>query len=373
MRRAAARAAPRAVVAASASPSCVIDRLAPDALRARTPRRTRPRPRASPPTPTCCAAPGHRVERRQRAVARRALDPRAARSSCSTRASCAAPRRAAIGALRPRRRAAGGRRHHRRRRWIEDALGGAPEPRGDGARIVARARPRARDGRRDGGRGPGGGGLGGAGRGACRCSARRASRSPSSRVRGRGRACCWPSSAPLQNRALARADNAAFALAAAGPRDRPVTFLETVHGYGDATGLAALPARVLVDAARAAARRRSRSPGATRAGSGRRRTRSARCRPPRAEYVDALAGALARTRRPAEVARPLREAARERLARRAGPAAATPARTSCAPPARGSGWARTRSARCCARRRTVTGRWPRAARYARLAHGRAAR
>jgi hypothetical protein len=135
---------------------------------------------------------------------------------------------------------------------------------------------------------------------------------------GRGRAVLLASAAPLQNRALARADNAAFGVAAAGGSHRPVTFLETVHGYGgDETGLAALPDRVLWALL-----------GLLLAGGVFAWSHARRIGPPedeerplppaRADYVDALAGALTRTRRPVEVARPLHAAARERLASRAG-------------------------------------------------------
>ena len=43
------------------------------------------------------------------------------------------------------------------------------------------------------------------------------------------------------NGRLAQQDNAALALALAGPPSRPVVFVESVHGYGTGTGLAALP------------------------------------------------------------------------------------------------------------------------------------
>jgi hypothetical protein len=46
---------------------------------------------------------------------------------------------------------------------------------------------------------------------------------------------------PLQNRLLSSADNAQLALSVVGPRGRPVTFVESVHGYGASRGLAALP------------------------------------------------------------------------------------------------------------------------------------
>ena len=58
---------------------------------------------------------------------------------------------------------------------------------------------------------------------------------------GRGRVVVLADASPLQNRGLARADNAAFALALAGGGET-VTFLETVHGYGASTGLGALSA-----------------------------------------------------------------------------------------------------------------------------------
>ena len=134
---------------------------------------------------------------------------------------------------------------------------------------------------------------------------------------GRGRALLLADASPLQNRALATADNAAFGLAAAGPGGSRVTFLETVHGYGTAGGLAALPARGrwvllgLLLAALAFAWSRARRIGPP-------EEDERPLPPPRADYVDALAGALVRTRRPAEVARPLRDAARERLTARAG-------------------------------------------------------
>ena len=134
---------------------------------------------------------------------------------------------------------------------------------------------------------------------------------------GRGRALLLADASPLQNRGLGAADNAAFGLAAAGPPSRPVIFLESVHGYGAATGLAALPAAArwalagLLLAALAFAWSRARRIGPP-------EDEEEPLPPPRADYVDAIAGALVRTRRPGEVARPLREAGRASLARRAG-------------------------------------------------------
>jgi hypothetical protein len=60
---------------------------------------------------------------------------------------------------------------------------------------------------------------------------------------GRGRALLLADSAPLQNRLLDRADNAALAVALAGAPRRPVAFAESVHGLGRRSGLAALPVR----------------------------------------------------------------------------------------------------------------------------------
>jgi hypothetical protein len=57
---------------------------------------------------------------------------------------------------------------------------------------------------------------------------------------GRGRIALLADSSPLQNRLLGEADNAALALALSGRG--PLTFVESVHGYGPAGGLAALTA-----------------------------------------------------------------------------------------------------------------------------------
>ena len=140
---------------------------------------------------------------------------------------------------------------------------------------------------------------------------------------GRGRVVVLADASPLQNRGLAAADNGAFALALAGPPARPVTFLETVHGYDEATGFGAIPVRarwalaLLALAALAFCWSHARRIGPP-------EEDERPLPPPRAGYVDALAGALMRTNRPVAVARPVREAARDALARRAGlPADAT--------------------------------------------------
>lgn len=57
---------------------------------------------------------------------------------------------------------------------------------------------------------------------------------------GRGRVVVLADAGPLQNVSLDQADNAAFALAAAGDPNRPVVFVESVHGFA-ASGLDAVP------------------------------------------------------------------------------------------------------------------------------------
>jgi hypothetical protein len=133
---------------------------------------------------------------------------------------------------------------------------------------------------------------------------------------GRGRVVALADPSPLQNRLLATADNAGFGLAAAGD-GRAVAFAEGLHGYGRERGLGAIPGRwqaALIGLALAAllgvvaaGRRLGPPEDAGRA-----------LPPPRREYVDALAGSLARTRRPAEALAPVQATARERLARQAG-------------------------------------------------------
>jgi hypothetical protein len=133
---------------------------------------------------------------------------------------------------------------------------------------------------------------------------------------GRGRVVAVADASPLQNRMLARADNAAFALNAAGD-GRPVAFGEAHHGYGRGTGLRALPSRwrwALAGGFLAAAvwmwsRGRRLGPP----------DEVERSTPPaRRAYVEAMAGALARTRQPEVVVAPLQDRARRRLAIRAG-------------------------------------------------------
>ncbi len=134
---------------------------------------------------------------------------------------------------------------------------------------------------------------------------------------GAGRVVVLADATPLQNVLLGVADNAGFGLAVAGPEGTPVAFAEGPHGYGSAGGLAALPGRWRI----------------TLAGLGLSTAvwlvaRSRRLGPPeeerrplaprRREYVDAVAGTLGRTGRPAEAAEPVRLRARSLLAQRVG-------------------------------------------------------
>ncbi len=134
---------------------------------------------------------------------------------------------------------------------------------------------------------------------------------------GTGRLVLLADSSPVQNRLLAVGDNAAFGLALAGARGRPVAFEEGVHGYGQASGLSALPTRwkwalvglVLAALAFVASRiRRLGPPQPLPAGS----------QPPRREHVEALAVALARTHKPGVAGGPVQQHARALALRRAG-------------------------------------------------------
>jgi hypothetical protein len=131
---------------------------------------------------------------------------------------------------------------------------------------------------------------------------------------GRGRIALVADPSPLQNRLLDEADNATLALALTG--DGPLVFLESPHGYGTATGLAALPARfrwglVLLGLSAlvliAARWPRLGPPEPV----------EPPLFPPRRAYVDALAATLARTRERTAAVEAVRSAGRERLARRA--------------------------------------------------------
>ena len=134
---------------------------------------------------------------------------------------------------------------------------------------------------------------------------------------GLGRVVALADPTPLQNRLLGVADNAGFGLAVAGPVGTPVAFAEGPHGYGSDEGLSALPGRWRVALAglalSAAVWLVSR---ARRLGPPEDETRS--LGPRRRAYVDALAGTLGRTGRPAEAAEPVRMRARSLVAGRAG-------------------------------------------------------
>ena len=134
---------------------------------------------------------------------------------------------------------------------------------------------------------------------------------------GAGRVLLLADAAPIQNAALGTADNAAFGLGLAGAPRRPVVFLETFHGYGRRSGLAAIPgnwwllfgtAAAAVAAYMLARGRRLGPPEQT----------ARELPPPRLEYVESLGGVLARTRGRAEAAEPLQAEARRLLARRLG-------------------------------------------------------
>ncbi len=132
-----------------------------------------------------------------------------------------------------------------------------------------------------------------------------------------GRLLLLADAGPLQNRALAEADNAALALGLAGPRGRDVAFVESIHGYAEATGLAAIPGRWMLAVGGLAlavllfglARGR-------RFGPPERAERE--LDPPRRAYVEALASSLARTKDRSTAVAPVRNAARAALARRSG-------------------------------------------------------
>jgi len=133
---------------------------------------------------------------------------------------------------------------------------------------------------------------------------------------GSGRALLLADASPLQNRLLAAADNAALGLALAGAPRRRVTFVESVHGFGRATGLAALPTRwqfglaIALLAALLLLLSRARRLGPPEDAGG-------EPAPARREHVEALAVALRRAREPDVALAPVREAARTQVIRRA--------------------------------------------------------
>jgi hypothetical protein len=132
---------------------------------------------------------------------------------------------------------------------------------------------------------------------------------------GEGRVALLADTSPLQNRLLDHDDNAALALALTGRG--PLTFVESVHGYGPQRGLAALPARFgwallgLLLAALVFMFARGRRLGPP-------ELERRELAPPRRAYVDSLAATMARGREREQAVAPVREEARRRLARRAG-------------------------------------------------------
>jgi hypothetical protein len=117
---------------------------------------------------------------------------------------------------------------------------------------------------------------------------------------GRGTLVLLADASPLQNRLLASADNAQLALNLTGARVRPVVFVESVHGFGASSGLAALPGRWRLAFAGLAlagllwilARGRRLGPA---------EQTGASSPPPRGAYVEAIALLLRRTRDPREL------------------------------------------------------------------------
>ena len=124
---------------------------------------------------------------------------------------------------------------------------------------------------------------------------------------GRGRVDLLADPSPVENRLLARADNAQLALNLGGPPGAPVLFAEALHGFGQATGLAAIPGRwwvafaglCLAWALWALARGRRIGPP---------EAPEPVPVPPRSAYVDALARQLVRGRDAAALETRLREA-----------------------------------------------------------------
>jgi hypothetical protein len=134
---------------------------------------------------------------------------------------------------------------------------------------------------------------------------------------GNGRLVLLADPSPLQNRLLARADNAQLALDLAGARSRPVVFFETYHGYGRGSGLGAIPgpwkALLLLGAAAALlfmlARVRRLGPP---------EDDERPLDPPRREYVEAVAATIARTRDRTQALEAVRDELRRRVAVRSG-------------------------------------------------------
>jgi hypothetical protein len=111
---------------------------------------------------------------------------------------------------------------------------------------------------------------------------------------GGGRAVLLANTTPLHNERIDAADNAQLGVGLAGGRERDVVFLESYHGYGEESGLAAIPddwlvlfgIAVVAIATLVLARGRRLGPAEPDA---------RELAPPRQAYVEALGGVLART------------------------------------------------------------------------------
>ena len=122
---------------------------------------------------------------------------------------------------------------------------------------------------------------------------------------------------PLQNRRLDEADNARLGVNLAGAAGRPVRFLESFHGYGEATGLGAVPARwwtafgLLAAAALTLMLARGRRLGPP-------QLPERDLPPPRRVYVESLGGLLARIRPKEQAVVPVKARAVALVGDRAG-------------------------------------------------------
>ncbi len=134
---------------------------------------------------------------------------------------------------------------------------------------------------------------------------------------GKGELLALADPSPITNAWLGVADNAAFAVAIAGPADRPVVFAEYGHGFGVRNGLGAIPSRwkaALWFAAVAAvvgalsSAKRFGPPEPT----------PETVTPARVLYVESLASTLARTRDYEAAMTPLKRRAKALIARRSG-------------------------------------------------------
>jgi hypothetical protein len=137
---------------------------------------------------------------------------------------------------------------------------------------------------------------------------------------GEGRVAVLADGSTLQNRLLAQADNAALGLSLVGEPGRTVVFAESVHGYGPASGLGAIPddwvwaLSGLVLAAIVLALSRAR-----RLGPPERPDRE--LPPPRLAYAESLGRALSRTSDRGRAVDSLQDHGRRLLRRACGPGA----------------------------------------------------